>query len=54
MAGKGDSRRPCLVSHEEEALRWDLTYGYITRDEFDRKMKSLRREKKQRRKEESK
>jgi len=41
-AGKGDRRRPCLVSYEEYALRHDLAYGKIDRKTFDKEMKKLK------------
>lgn len=44
--GKGSGRRPTLISREEEELRWALAYGGITRQEFDRKMKSINRKRK--------
>jgi len=27
MSGKGDKRRPRLISAEEEELRWELAFG---------------------------
>lgn len=41
--GKGDKRRPCLVSQEEEGLRWLLALCKITRKEFDEGMKALKK-----------
>ncbi|MDD5434886.1 MAG: hypothetical protein PH343_05600 [Nitrospira sp.] len=43
--GKGDKRRPALISPEEEELRWDLAYGKITKVEFDVKMEELEQRK---------
>lgn len=42
--GKGDKRRPCLVSREEASLRWRLWRGEISRRKFDRAMKKLKGE----------
>lgn len=42
--GKGSQRRPSFIGREEYDLRHDLAFGYITREEFDRKYESLRRE----------
>lgn len=47
--GKGSQRRPCLVSRDEEELRWDLALGKITQRTFDRKMRKLEEVKKCRR-----
>ncbi len=33
-AGKGSQRRSCLISREEETLRWQLVQGEITYREF--------------------
>ena len=41
MSGKGSTRRPTLISREEEDLRWKLAYGEIKREEFDKKMEQL-------------
>ena len=41
-AGKTDKRRPCLVSREEEDLRWKLALGRIDQETFDEKMKKLK------------
>jgi len=40
--GKGDKRRPCLVSQAELDLRWDLFQGKITREQFDTEMEKLK------------
>jgi len=42
--GKGSQRRPCLVSREEEDLRWKLALGKITHPEFCEEMKKLKKE----------
>ena len=42
--GKGSKKRQCLVSREEEDLRWSLLQGYITRQKFDAAMKKLKGE----------
>jgi len=44
MAGKGDTRRPTLISPEEEQLRWDYALGKldITEDEFKEKTQTIR------------
>ena len=34
MEGKGSTRRPCLISREEESLRWQLVQGEITLARF--------------------
>ncbi len=34
MAGKGSMRRPCLISHEEETVRWALVTGEISLARF--------------------
>ena len=44
-AGKSDKRRPCLVSREEEDLRWRLAQGRIDRKTFDKTIKKLKGEK---------
>jgi len=41
--GKGDGRRPCLTSQKENTLRWDLKEGKITLEEFERKMKRVKK-----------
>ncbi len=33
-AGKGSDKRPCLISREEETLRWNLARSEITYEEF--------------------
>ena len=43
-AGKGDDRRPCQTSREEEELRYSLARGEISRKEYDRKYKELLKE----------
>lgn len=40
---KGSGKRPTLISREEERLRWDLFLGRITRAEFDKKLKELKK-----------
>ncbi len=42
--GKGSKKRPCLVSREEEKLRWFLFQGILTRGDFDKAMKKLKGE----------
>ena len=42
-AGKTDNRRPCLVSREEEDLRWRLAQGRIDRKTFDASMELLKK-----------
>lgn len=42
--GKGSKRRPCLVSREEEKLRWALFEKKISFAEFERRMKDVKRE----------
>jgi len=42
MCGKGDKRRPTLVSQEEATLRWDLALGKISRMEFDQRLVEIR------------
>jgi hypothetical protein len=44
MMSKGDTRRPCRTSKEEENLRWLFAQGYITRDMFNRVYKKLKAE----------
>jgi len=44
---KGSRRRPRLVSREVEELRWQLAYGKISRATYDRKIKDLRKERKE-------
>jgi len=43
-SGKGSARRPCLIGQHEEALRYKLAGGYITFDEYEKRMKKLRKE----------
>lgn len=38
---KSSQRRRCLISREEETLRWDLALGAITMDVFTMKMNDL-------------
>lgn len=40
--GKGSKRRQCLISPEEEDLRWKLALGEITREQFDTEMEKLK------------
>jgi hypothetical protein len=40
--GKGDIQRPCLVSKEEESLRWDLAMGKMTIEAFNIELKKLK------------
>lgn len=40
--GKGDKRRPTLISRKEEDLRWALFLGHIDRKTFDQKLKTIR------------
>lgn len=40
--GKGSKRRRCLVSPEEEDLRWKLARREIDRKTFDKAMKKLK------------
>jgi len=45
--GKGDKRRPCLVSKKEVAFRWDYgmgKYPNMTIDEFNQKIEEIRNE----------
>ena len=43
--GKGDRRKPCLVSPEEEELRWAVFQGRIklTQDELDKRITEIRK-----------
>lgn len=41
-AGKGDKRRPCLVSRAEYELRYDLHTGMIDRRHFNRELRKLK------------
>lgn len=43
MAGKGDKRRPRLVSQEELELRWWFYQGKIDQPEFDKKLAEIRK-----------
>lgn len=38
---KGSQRRPKQISEEEWSLRYDLAFGKITREEFDKKLNDL-------------
>lgn len=40
-AGKGDGRRESNVSDEEYGLRYDLAFGKITNEEFEKRMSEL-------------
>jgi len=40
-AGKGDGRRESDISDEEYGLRYDLAFGKITREEFEKRMNKL-------------
>lgn len=42
-AGKGDARRPCLISPAEYELRYDLAFGRISRAEFEKKLREIRK-----------
>jgi len=48
--GKGSTRRPTLISPEEERLRWKLAYGKITFKEYERRYKQLVKQGKTKRK----
>lgn len=37
--GKGPDRRRCLIPRWLEDLRWDLAYGEITREQYDKIIK---------------
>ncbi|MCP5019617.1 MAG: hypothetical protein GY938_30690 [Ketobacter sp.] len=41
--GKGDTRRPTLISREHEDLQWALAEKRITFAEYERKLKALKR-----------
>jgi len=43
-AGKGDSKRPRLISREEEDIRYALALGKITFEEYERRYKELRKQ----------
>lgn len=43
--GKGSQRRKCLISREEESLRYDLALGKITFEEWVIGMQKLKRNK---------
>ena len=40
--GKGDKRRPRLVSRAEYELRYSYAYGDITKEEFLKQLKEIR------------
>jgi len=40
---KTSKRRPCLISRAEEEIRWDLAYSRITRKEFDKRLKEIKK-----------
>jgi hypothetical protein len=42
-SGKGDSPRPYANSREERDLRWAYAYGYLTKEEFDKHYKELKK-----------
>ena len=42
--GKGSGRRPCLTSSDEEELRYKLAQKRITFNEYEKRMKKLRKE----------
>lgn len=42
MSGKGSKRRPCQISKHEEDLRWKLAFGYISFEEFERRMHEIK------------
>ncbi len=44
--GKGSKKRPCLISREEENIRWALVYGKISFKKFEEKMKKIKENKK--------
>lgn len=39
---KGSTRRPRLISRQEESLRWKLAMGEITLTEFYKTLKELK------------
>ena len=41
MSGKGDKRRPCLVSRAELDLRWELAEGKIDVETFSQELQRL-------------
>ena len=42
QAGKGDSTRPSTVSDEEYSLKWDLAFGNISKEEFEKELKKIK------------
>ena len=40
-AGKGDVTRPSDCSEEEYVLRWNLAFGKISREDFEKQMEQL-------------
>jgi hypothetical protein len=42
--GKGSGRRPTLISTEEVDLRWQLIRGEVSREEFDKEVERIRKE----------
>lgn len=44
MNGKGDKPRPSAISREEETLRWQLAFGWITFVEYEKQYKKLKRQ----------
>ncbi len=41
---KGSKRRPSSITREEESLRWQLAFGKITFQQFEKKYKELLKE----------
>ena len=42
--GKGSKRRPCLVSPEEDKIRWQLALGEIASEEYEMKYERLKQQ----------
>ena len=42
--GKEDTRRPRLISKEEEAIRYALAYGRITFAEYEKRYLKLKKQ----------
>jgi len=42
-SGKGDLIRPRFIPEEEYSLRFDLAFGKISKEEFEREMKKLKK-----------
>lgn len=40
---KGSRKRKCLTSRDEEDIRWALYRGHITTEEFDERLKEIRK-----------